>query len=148
MQLLNDLCAPVRLYSFACSARIWSSCCHYFVEKFPFVVVSLMHYVSWSAVSDAKLMKYSSVSPCFTLLVLLYPTAPFVWSSYSLSWYDYWKCTLKHTHVWLLDEMLFHMLYACVYSCVARILVMPISARCRLENEEFPDIENSRRVSI
>ena len=118
----------LRLHNSACSTQIWSSFYINCVDRFMSVVVISVNTESRDSVSDAKFMKVYSISPCLSLLVLSYPSAPAVCSSSSLSSYPYWKCALKRTYVNSLSVMLFHVQYACVYSCVAGILEMPMSA--------------------
>ena len=125
--------ATLKLHSPACSAWIKYSCCLNFVDRITSVVFSSVNAASRFAVSDENFMKEDSISPCFTLLTMPYPAAPDICSSSYLSRYYSWKCASKHTHVQSLAAMILQIQYACVYSCVARILATPMSTRCRFE---------------
>ena len=96
----------------------------------PLVFVSSVKAASRDAVADAKFMKAYSISPCFTFFVLPYPAAPTVCLIFSLSRYASWECALSGTYAPSLSAILFHMQYACVYSCVASIFVITMSASC------------------
>ena len=78
------------------------------------------------------------------------PTARCYWRLFELyiSWHASWKCALNHTHVQSLDLVLFHMQYACLYSCVTRIFVLPMSSSCQSKDGEFPAIADPWPVSI
>ena len=125
--------AAFRFQISTCRAQIWSSCCLNLFYRLSFIIVRSVKTAFRVAVADTEFMKSSSVFPCFILLALVYPAYPFVCLSSSLCRYSFWKCVLNRTYVWSLAAILFHMRYACLYSCVARVFVTSISSSFWLE---------------
>ena len=81
--------ATFRLHISAWRDLIWSSSCLSCIFKFPLVVVSYMNAALISDIADAKFMRASSISLCLIFFVILYPTAPSVCLSFSLSIYAF-----------------------------------------------------------
>ena len=140
--------ATFRLHISAWRDLIWSSYCLSCIVKFPLVVVSYVNAALIAAISDSRFIRSTSISPCFTLFVIPYPTAPSVCSSHSQSRYASQKCTLKHTHVHLFAKTFSHMGYACVYTCVANIWAIPMYECLRSDKGEFTAIKSSCPILI
>ena len=67
--------------SSTCSAQIWLSFCLNCIDRFTFIVVSLVNAESRAAIVNAKFMKASSILPFLLLFALPYPVIPSVYSS-------------------------------------------------------------------
>ena len=107
-----------RLRNLDCKYLIWSPWCLNLVNRFPFIVISLVLDAFRATVAYAKFMKAYSIFLCFILLMIPCPDVPDICLRSSMSRYPPYKCALNRTHVRSLAATLFHMQYICAYSCI------------------------------